>query len=58
MPDALIGALTILCVAGLACLPLWAVYGGGVDWTRAAVAAWEGGGRARGVSDDGENCAR
>lgn len=42
MPDALIGALTILCVAGLACLPLWAVYGGGVDWTRAAVAAWEG----------------
>ena len=34
MPDALIGLLTILCVAALACLPLAAVYGGGVDWTR------------------------
>lgn len=44
LPDALIGPLTILCVAALACLPLLAVYGGEVDWTRdpAALAAWEG----------------
>ena len=38
----MIGPLTVLLVAALACLPLVAVYGGGgVDWTRAAVAAWE-----------------
>lgn len=42
LPDALIGPLTILCVAALACLPLVAVYGGGVDWTREIRAAWEG----------------
>lgn len=45
MRDALIGLFTVATVAGLACLPLvmvYGVYGGGVDWVRAAVTAWEG----------------